>query len=48
MIKSQIDIKLMFFIIKTIDQSYYLNVLFKNKFEDLYLVLLNFIITMIY
>jgi hypothetical protein len=32
----------MFMIITTIDQSYFLNLVYRNKFENLILVIINF------
>jgi hypothetical protein len=30
------------------DQSYYLNIIYKNKLDDIYLIIINFLITIIY
>jgi hypothetical protein len=47
-IKDNIDIKLMYIVLTSIDQSYYLNVVFKTELTDLILVIFNFQINIIY
>jgi hypothetical protein len=39
---------MMYIIITTIDQSYYLNIVYKNKLSEIKLILANFLINMIY
>jgi hypothetical protein len=39
---------MMYTLIITIDQSYFLNLLYKNKISQIYLILINFYITIIH
>jgi hypothetical protein len=42
------DIKLMYILILTIDKSYLFNMIYRNNFSDLEIVIANFLLNMIY
>jgi hypothetical protein len=46
--ENKIDIHMMYMLITAIDQSAYLNIIYKNDLSEIKLVIINFIITIIY